>query len=182
MREACQFASSTDIRPELQDLLSKWILRRPSRVNRQIRLLHPLPNRSILLVSIMWNNKQIRYYSTIYIGHVRVTTVAFANEKKMNDSSIIVKVNEIEQFAVVKEIFSVEENGSFLQVCCLSESRSFNCTTDKTQLSFKNIQQGKLGNDCLVSANDFVEKCVRIDHPSTPLVTFVRFPNLCESS
>jgi hypothetical protein len=81
----------------------------------------------------------------------------------------------------VKETFPVEDEDSFLQVCCLSNNRSFLCSTDKNRFIFKDIQQGLLGNDCIVPSNNFVEQCVRIDHPLTT-VTFIRFPNLSDSS
>ena len=182
LREACQFINTVDIRPQLQALLSTWVLRRPSRVNEQTRLLHQLNNRSVWLISTIWSNKTINYYSTMYIGHVRLTTADYALGKRTDDSSIIVRINDIEHFAVVKEIFSVEGHGSFLQVCCLSNNQSLVCSTGATRFTFNDIQQGSLGNDCIVPSNNFVEKCVRIQHPVTSSVTFVRFPNLSESS
>jgi hypothetical protein len=182
LREACQFINTADIRPQLQTLLSTWVLRRPSRVNKQTRLLHQLKNRSVWLISAIWNNDVVHDYSTIYIGHVRLTTANFANGKRTDDSSIIVKINGLEHFAVVKEIFSMEEHGSFLQVSCLPSNQPFVCSTDTTRFSFKDIQQGSLGNDCVVPSSNFVERCVRIDDSLTSSVTFIRFPNLCDSS
>jgi hypothetical protein len=67
-----------------------------------MRLVHQLKNRFVPVISSLWTGRKISYYSTIYIGHVRVTTV---------------------DFAVVQEIFSVDEQHSFLQVRCLSNSR-----------------------------------------------------------
>lgn len=182
LKDLSQFINTINIRPQLQVFLSTWILRRPSHVRKETRLLHQAKNRSVSLISIMWNNRKISYYSTIYIGHVRVTTAAYAHRKRTDDSSIIVNINGIEHFAVVKEIFSVEGQNSFLQVCCLSNNRSFTCSSNKTQFNFKGIQQGAMGNDCIVPASNFIEKCVRVDHPLTSSITFIRFPNLCDSS
>ena len=182
LRDLSQFVNTDDTRPELHELLSSWILRRPSRVKKETRLLHQLPNRSVPSISIMWRNQRISYYSTVYIGHVRVTTAALARGKRANDSSIIVRINRIEHFAVVEEIFSVDERDAFLRVCCLSKNRSFVCSTGKTQITFDAIQRGSMGDDCVVPLRNFVEKCVRIDHSAPCSVTFVRFPNLCDSS
>lgn len=130
----------------------------------------------------MWNGRQIAYYSTIYIGHVRLTTNDFARGKRTDDSSAIVRINEIEHFVVVREIFSIDDQHSFLLVRCLAHSTPFVCQTKQSRLTFTGIQRGLLGNDCLVPTNNFVEKCVRIDHPATSSATFVRFPSLYDSS
>ncbi len=182
MKNLSHFINTIDIRPQLQVFLSTWILRRPSRLKKETRLLHQLKNHSVHLISTIWNNKKISYYSTIYIGHVRLTTAAFAHGKRTNDSSILIRINGIEYFAIVKEIFSVDDQNSFLQVCCLANNRSFACSTDKTRFTFTGIQQGSLENDCIISPSNFLEKCVLIDLPSTSSVTFIRFPNLSDSS
>ena len=182
LRKACQLTYASDIRALLQDLLLIWIARRPSRVNKNIRLLHLQANRLVPVMSTMWNNSEILFYSTVYIGHVRVTSAAIARGKKMNDSSVVVKIGAVEQFGIVNEIFHVKGYGSFLQVWCLLGARSFEFSTQNTQLSFENIQQGTLGNDCFIPLNNFIEKCVRIDHSSNCLMTFVWFPNLYENS
>ena len=49
-----------------------------------------------------------------------ITTVDFAHGKQTDDSFVIVSINGIEHSAVVQEIFSVDEQYSFLQVRCLS--------------------------------------------------------------
>ena len=182
LRDLCQFINTIKIRPELRALLSTWVLRRPSHSRRDTRLLHQLKNRSVPAISSLWAGRKISYYSTIYIGHVRVTTVDFAHGKRTDDSSVIVSINGIEHFAVVQEIFSVDEQYSFLQVRCLSNSRPFVCSTKQSRFALQSIQQGSIGNECLVPSSNFVEKCVRIDHRTTLSVTFLRFPDLYDTS
>lgn len=138
LRDLSRFISTIDIRPQLRIFLSTWVLQRPFHLRKETRLLHQLKNRSVRLISTMWKNKKISYYSTIYIGHVRLTTAAFARGKWMNDSSILVKINGIEHFAIVKEIFSVEKQDSFLQVFKLSSPpfaiRTNKLTSDRFQV------------------------------------------------
>ena len=166
----------------MRALLSTWVLRRPSHSRRDTRLLHQLKNRSVPVISSLWTGRKINYYSAIYIGHVRVTTVDFAHGKQTDDSSVIVSINGIEHFAVVQEIFSVDEQHSFLQVRCLSNSRPFVCSTKQSRFALQSIQQGSMGNQCLVPSSNFVEKCVRIDHRAPLSVTFLRFPELYDTS
>ena len=151
-------------------------------MNKQIRLLHLMKNRSVLSIVSKWSNKKIDYYSTLYIGHVRITAAAFADRKKTDDSSIIISINGIDQFAVVKEIFSVENEDSFVQACCLSAVKSFDCSTSSAKFSFSNIQHGSMGNDFIVSTRNIVEKCVRIEYPNASVLTFIRFPSLSACS
>ena len=117
LRDACHLAYTNDIRSSLQHIVSMWIARRPSRVNKRIRMLRQQANRSVPLISTIWNNKEISFYSTVCIGQVRVKSAGFSSGKRMNDSSIIVKIGGIEQFIIIKEIFSVKGYSSFLQVC-----------------------------------------------------------------
>ena len=106
----------------------------------------------------------------------------FAHGKQTDDSSVIVSINGIEHFAAVQEIFSVDEQHSFLQVRCLSNSRPFVCSTKQSRFALQSIQQGSMGNQCLVPSSNFVEKCVRIDHRTTLSVTLLRFPDLYNTS
>ena len=115
------------------------------------------------LVAVDRPKYQLRFHH-LYIGHVRVTTVDFAHGKQTDDSSVIVSINGIEHFAVVQEIFSVDEQHSFLQVRCLSNSRPFIWSTKQSRFALQSIQQGSMDNQCLVPSSNFVEKCVRIDY------------------
>ena len=56
------------------------------------------------------------------------------------------------------------------------------CSTKQSRFALQNIQQGSMGNQCLVPSSNFVEKCVRIDHRATLSVTFLRFPDLDDTS
>lgn len=178
LRETCRLIDTPHVRPKLQHLLSTWVLRRSLTMDNQIRLLHQIKSRSVTFISRMWTNKKIDYYSTLYIGHVRITTAAFADQKATDDSSILIKINGIDQFAVVKEIFCVDGEDSFVQACCLSAAKSFECSTSSAKFSFNNIQHGSMGNDFIVSTKNIVEKCVRIEYPSASVLTFIRFPSL----
>ena len=95
--QSVEMVDTIDLPPQLQVLLSTWVLRRPSIVNKQTPLLYQLKNRSVCLIS------------TIYICHIRITTADFALGKRADNSSVIVEINETEHFAVVKELFSIEE-------------------------------------------------------------------------
>lgn len=182
LRDACQLLNTIDMQPRLHALLSAWVLRNPFYGRNHIRHLHQMKDHSVALISNMWSGKQISYFSTMFIGRVRLTTAAFAHGKRINDSSILVKINGINTFAIVKEIFLVEEQMSFLQVCCLMDNRSFVCATESNRFTFNDIQEGSMGSNCIVPSTNFVEKCVRIEYPSNSSLTFIRFPNLSESS
>lgn len=72
----------------------------------------------------------------MFIGRIRLTTAAFAHGTRMNDTSILVNINGIKTFAIVKEIFLMDGQMSFLQVCCLEANRSFVCATESNRFTY----------------------------------------------
>ena len=124
--------------------------------------------------------------STIYIGHVRVTTVDFAQRSsKPTTSSVIVSMSTESKISLSCKRFSqwTKEHSVSVSYVSLSNSRPFeNCSTKQSRFALQSIQQGSMGNQCLVPSSNFVEKCVRIDHRATLPVTFLRFPDLYDTS
>ena len=53
LRDAWHRVDTNDIRSSLQHIVSMWISRRPSRVNKRIRMLHQQPNRSVPQVALI---------------------------------------------------------------------------------------------------------------------------------
>lgn len=182
LREVCGLINTANVRPKLQYVLSTWILRRPPTASKQIRLLHPMIKRSVTFIAAMWNRRKIEYYSTLYVANVRITTARFSQNRKTDDSSILININGIDQFGIVKEIFSVEDEDSFVHVCCLSNATPFTCSTNSVTFSFNQIQHGSIGNNLFVSTSRIVEKCVRVEYPPSSTVKFIRFPNLSMDS
>ena len=182
LRKASQIINTAPIRPGLQYLLSTWLLRHPSRVNDRTRLLHQIKHRSVPSITAAWKEQWIDYYSTAYVGYVRLTTADSSRKRRSDDSSIIVKLDGVEHFAVTEEIFCINGTENFLMVLCLMNGEPFGCSLETGRFSFPNIQRGSMDNPRFVPLDHFVEKCVRVGPSSASDVIFIRFPNLCGSS
>ena len=93
LREVSQLINTVPIHPGLQHLLSTWLLRHPSRVNDRTRVLHQMRQRAVPSMIAAWKEQRIDYYS-----------------------SIIVKLDGVEHFAVTEEIICIHGIENFLMV------------------------------------------------------------------
>jgi hypothetical protein len=185
LRDACFELMVTDMPSSLRDLVSSWLDVQPtdstSPINN-IRVLHPLKSADALLES-MFRGKTV-CYSTAFIGKVRFTTSDLARNKVIDDSSIIFKTGNEENFGRIRRIFKVNDGDPVFYVDAISIMADFRFTASGIIYQYSNIQTGshtRGTNSVFISGEHIVEKCVFYERDNK-VCTFFRFPNLQESS
>ena len=127
---------------------------------------------------------KISFYSSAYIGKVRLTTSNYCRKKYFDDSSIIYKAGDELHFGRIHRILSVDNGNIVFQVFSLSESIGFRCDDEGDEFIYDGIQTGMISSGTdkhLINADQVVEKCAFIQQHNGK-VTFIRFPNLEQSS
>lgn len=185
LRDACFELITTDMPSQLCDLVSSWLdVQHADCISPRshIRLLHPLELNDPLLSS-MFQGK-IVYYSTAFIGKVRLTTSDRARNKVTDDSNIIFKTGIEENFGRIRRIFKVNDGNPVFCVDIISTLTNFKCVTNASVYEFSNIRTGSYADgrsSVFIGVEHIVEKCAFYDGGKN-ICTFFRFPNLQESS
>ncbi|CAF2180327.1 unnamed protein product [Rotaria magnacalcarata] len=126
----------------------------------------------------------IKFYSTVCIGRVRFTTSNYCRDKHADDSTILYRAGNEIHFGRIHRIFTVDGGDILFQMFSLASSFYFNCETDDEQYEHDGIEMGMISSGttiCIIKANQIIEKCV-FYLQSNNYATFIRFPNLVESS
>ena len=185
LRDACFEFNQSYMPFDLKQKVSTWLHVRPSEplsTSDPIRLLHPIEVDDRFFRLMFSGN--IIFYSTAMIGNVRFTTRHHALGKATDDSSIVFKVGTHEKFGRVDKIFSVDNGAPIFYIAVIPVTSPFKCVVEGIDIFYSQIQAGSFdeGTDnLLISASDVVEKCVYYEGTNRRS-TFVRFPNLLESS
>lgn len=127
---------------------------------------------------------KIQFYSTVFIGKIRFTTSKYCRNKKTDDSTIVYKVGNEVHFGRIHRIFTVDDGDVLFQIFSLASHTHFTCETVEEQYDYDEIQMGVISsgtNTCIIKAKQIIEKCVFYLQPNGH-ITFIRFPNLIESS
>ncbi|CAF1241589.1 unnamed protein product [Adineta steineri] len=169
----------------LRELISSWLHIRCSSstsLTNPVRTLHSIKITDKFLSSIF--RGAIVYYSTAFIGQVRLTTTHYAKNKVTDDSSIIFKIGSKEIFGRIHRIFTVNDAEPIFYINVLSNTTDFKCKTITDTYKYSHIRTGSFDDQTsgvFISANDFVEKCVFYERKNK-ICTFYRYPNLEECS
>jgi hypothetical protein len=126
----------------------------------------------------------ITFYSTVFIGRVRFTTSDYCHKKISDDSSIVYRAGKENHFGRIHRIFTINGGDVLFQVFSLASSTHFTCETTDEKFYYDEIQMGMIASGtitCVIKADQILEKCV-FYLQSSGYATFVRFPNLEESS
>lgn len=126
----------------------------------------------------------VRFYSTVFIGQVKFTTSSYCRGKVVDDSSILYRAGNQVHFGRIHRIFTVDDGDVLFQIFSLASDGTFNCETEDGQYEFEDIRMGRISsgtNICIIKAHQIIEKCV-FYLQSNDYATFIRFPNLVESS
>jgi len=149
-----------------------------------IRLMHET-NQHHVLSSRFFPQAIIKYFDVLYIGHVRISTVQYADKKKADDSNIIFRLNELPTFGRVCSIFSVKDEQPVLLVDYFEKSQPLQCNlsinADRFQYNHIICVDTTTKKTCLIETSDFIEKCVYFQ-PSDNVGHFYRFPTLRHST
>lgn len=185
LRDAHFEVIAGDIHYGLRTLISTWLHMSDLNFNSSkdnIRVLHRV---HIIdqFINLIFSGVII-YYSTLFIGSVRFTTMDYARNKVSDDSSIIFKIGSEENFGRIRRIFTVNNGEPIICVDVISETVHFECKTTTDVFSYPYIQTGLFNmenNSIFIAAEDIVEKCVFYERTKN-FCTFYRFPNLQHSS
>lgn len=126
----------------------------------------------------------IKFYSTAYIGQVRFTTSSYSRNKCADDSSIVYQTGNEIHFGRIHRIFTVDGGDVLFQIFTLASPTHFICETSNEKFYYDEIEMGMVSSrttTCIITAHQIIEKCVFYLKPNG-YATFIRFPNLVESS
>lgn len=126
----------------------------------------------------------VKFYSVVYIGHVRITTSNYSHNKCADDSSIVYQAGNGIYFGRVHRIFTVDDEDVLFQIYTLASGTHFSCETEDEEYEYDEIQMGTISSGtttCIIKAQQIIEKCVIYLQPNG-FITFIKFPNLIESS
>ena len=126
----------------------------------------------------------INFYSTVFIGRVRFTTSSYCRNKHADDSSILYRAGNEVRFGRIHRIFTVDDGDLLFQIFSLVSGFYFNYETEDEQYEYEAIEMGIISSGstiCIIKAHQIIEKCV-FYLQSNGYATFIRFPNLVESS
>jgi hypothetical protein len=134
-------------------------------------------------ISILFSGT-ITFYSTVFIGRIRFTTSKYCHRKSSDDSSIVYRAGKEVHFGRIHRIFTVDDGDVLFEIFTLASSTHFSCETADEQFYYDEIQMGMIASGtttCIIKADQIIEKCVFYLQPNS-YATFIRFPNLEESS
>jgi hypothetical protein len=72
-----------------------------------IRLIHETKQHTPLS-SVIFPQAIIKYFDVLYMGNTRISTAKYAEKKKVDDSNIIFRLNNLSTFGIVCSIFFVK--------------------------------------------------------------------------
>ena len=184
LREACFHLSEFEMYSPLRKFLSNFInnCTTADPLSSVVQPRHSL-NIADPRISELFSGT-IKYYSTFFIGKVRFTTGGFCRNKLADDSSIVYQTGSEVHFGRIHRIFSVNDGDLLLQVFTLASPYHFKCETASERYQYDGIETGMICSGTTISVinvKQIIEKCVFYLQPNTS-ATFVRFPNLVESS
>ncbi|CAF2155936.1 unnamed protein product [Rotaria magnacalcarata] len=126
----------------------------------------------------------VQFYSSVFIGRIRLTTSNYSRKKNADDSSIVYRAGDEVHYGRIDRIFTVDGGDVLFQIFSLASSTHFTCETADEEYDYNEIEMGMISagtTTCIIKAKQIIEKCVFYLQPNS-YATFVRFPNLVESS
>ncbi|CAF2083284.1 unnamed protein product [Rotaria magnacalcarata] len=126
----------------------------------------------------------VQFYSSVFIGRIRLTTSNYSRKKNPDDSSIVYRAGDEVHYGRIDRIFTVDGGDVLFQIFSLASSTHFTCETADEEYDYNEIEMGMISagtTTCIIKAKQIIEKCVFYLQPNS-YATFVRFPNLVESS
>ncbi len=148
-----------------------------------IRLRH-VSNRQEFQVKLAFPHSQIKYYRTVHIGNLRLSTHTFHAKKTADDSNIVFRMNNTEKFGRIRSIFTIDGQAPVLLISYLSRFTLFSAKVDEQNIfTYEKILSGSTSDwtTCFIELQDFVEKCAYYDDHIGGC-TFFRFPTLQHST
>ncbi|CAF1522861.1 unnamed protein product [Adineta ricciae] len=168
--------SSLDV--SLENFISTELYYTAEKPHYGIRLLHET-NLHHDLSSMYFPQALIKTFHVLYIGHVRISTIQYADGKKSDDSSIIFRLNGRPTFGRVASIFTAETQQPLLLVNYFDKSQPLRCnlSVNGPEFHYNRILSvdTRTRNTSLISTSDFMEKCVYLQ-PSNNFGHFYQFP------
>lgn len=185
LRDACFELTSINMPIDICALSSSWLgtqcLRSTSAID-SVRVLHPLKLQDPFLSSIF--RSKIVFYSTAFIGQVRLTTADYSTGKTTDDSNIVLNTGSRSNFGRIKRIFKVNNAEPLFYIHTISNLTQFQCAASSNTYQYSDICTGSPNDGdsyIFISITGIVEKCVFYQNTEGNY-TFYRFPNLQESS
>lgn len=126
----------------------------------------------------------LHFASVLFINSIRFTTSAYSKEKLYDDSSILFIHDSEIRFGRISHIFTVDGGSVHLEVHTLSMSSPLTYGDTAQPFTLPNIQSSTIKlseRKVIIQPDQVIEKCACFVE-SLDKTTFIRFPNLEESS
>ncbi len=170
----------TDMNTDFANYLSSRFAGNQSNDSLQVCRLRHESKRDDQLVRLIFPFTKIKYYQTVHVGKIRLSTRSYAERKIADDSNIIFLLDGIEHPGRIRSIFTIDDGAPLLLVAYITNLTPLTCEIDENEnFVYPNIlfTATTVWNYAPIEMKHFIEKSVFFQSPRG-VSHFMRYPTL----